>query len=223
MYVTTPSLRSEIAPRKSRGNALHDHITRDVKAGAYLFRQHDRAERIYKITSGVLRLTRLTLAGRRQVIAFGYPGDIIGFPSNGTHTTDCDVLSDAVLASYPRRHLEGMDGDPELHMELLQAALREITEMQEHFIMLGRKTATEKIAAFLSVLSKRVGQPLGLFNQFSLPMSRADIADFLGLTTETVSRSLTQLRKGNVISIESIHTVIVLKPDALQALAESCE
>ena len=90
-------------------------------------------------------------------------------------------------------------------------------------MMLGRKTASEKVASFLCTLSDRVGKPLGQFRQVVLPMSRLDIADFLGLTTETVSRTLTQLRKCKIIAVDNIHTVIILRPDALLALAQGSD
>lgn len=86
-------------------------------------------------------------------------------------------------------------------------------------MMLGRKTAVEKVASFLSVLSDRVGEDLGGFKQLKLPMCRSDIADFLGLTTETVSRTFTQLRKSKIIAIDSIHTIIILRPTALLGLS----
>ena len=88
-------------------------------------------------------------------------------------------------------------------------------------MMLGRKSATEKVSSFLSVLADRVGTPVGSYTQVALPMSRSDIADFLGLTTETISRTLTQLRKCRIIALENIHTVIILKPEALLAMAQN--
>lgn len=86
-------------------------------------------------------------------------------------------------------------------------------------MMLGRKSAVEKVASFLSVLDERVGQDQGQYRQVTLPMCRGDIADFLGLTTETVSRTLTQLRKSKIIAIENIQTVIILRPTALLGLS----
>ena len=82
-------------------------------------------------------------------------------------------------------------------------------------MMLGRKSAAEKVASFLCVLVDRVGENLSGFQQVELPMSRGDIADFLGLTTETISRTLTQMRKNGIIEIENIHTVKILRPSAL--------
>ncbi|MFT4784739.1 MAG: CRP-like cAMP-binding protein [Paracoccaceae bacterium] len=188
-------------------------------AGAYVYFEGDGVDSLYQVKTGVLRLTRLLEDGRRQVIAFGYPGDIVGFPSDGLHHTDCDVLVDAQLQPYRRSMLENGEGDPELHRNLLQAALREISSMQDHFMMLGRKSAIEKVASFLCVIMDRVGKDLGDYKQANLPMPRSDIADFLGLTTETVSRTLTQLRKSKIIAIDNIYTIILLRPTALLGLS----
>lgn len=219
MYVTNPNSRSNLVSVHAKPREAKRHIAREIKAGTYLFRQGDEATHLYKVVSGVFRLSRLMESGRRQVIAFGYSGDIIGFPNKAEYTTDCDALSRAMVVSYRRDALERGEGDPVLHQQLLQAALFEISEMQDHLMMLGQKSASEKIASLLCVLADRVGAPLGHFTQFSLPMSRSDIADFLGLTTETVSRSLTQLRRAEIIAVDKIHTVIVLKSEALLAIA----
>lgn len=87
-------------------------------------------------------------------------------------------------------------------------------------MMLGRKSSIEKLASFLLVLKARVGEPLADFSQINLPMTRSDIADFLGLTTETVSRTFTQLRKSRIIAIDHVNTIIILKPIALQSIAQ---
>jgi CRP-like cAMP-binding protein len=219
MYVTIPTDHADATPIVPLGRRGPARVETRLKAGSYLYYQGDRVEWLYQVTSGVVRLTRLLADGRRQVIAFGYPGDVIGFPAGGEHQSDCDALTDARLQPYRRSCLESADCDPVLHNALLQAALREISAMQDHFMMLGRKTAVEKVASFLSVLSDRVGEDLGGFKQLKLPMCRSDIADFLGLTTETVSRTFTQLRKSKIIAIDSIHTIIILRPTALLGLS----
>lgn len=190
-----------------------------LKPGAYLFYEGDDMEFLYQVTSGVLRLTRLLADGRRQVIAFGYPGDIIGFSSNGIHHTDCKALTDVRLQPFRRSALERGEGDRILHAAFLQAALREISSMQDHFMVLGRKSASEKLASFLCMLDERVGADLGAYRSVTLPMNRADIADFLALTTETVSRTFTQLRKSKIIAVNNNHTVIIQRPTALKGLA----
>ncbi len=220
MYVTIPSDLPNASPQMVRATATTRHAEARHKAGDYLFFEGDTVEHLYEVNSGVLRLTRLLEDGRRQVIAFGYPGDIVGFPSNGKHHTDCDVLVDARLRPYRRSALEKGDGDPALHKALLQAALREISAMQDHFMMLGRKSAPEKVASFLVVLANRVGETTDGITSVNLPMSRADIADFLGLTTETVSRTFTHLRKTDVIEIKNIHSVVILDPQALLHMSQ---
>lgn len=219
MYVTHPTAHCDPVNVEATPRDAKRHIARDIKAESYLFREGDEAKHLYKVVAGVFRLTRLMENGRRQLIAFGYPGDIVGFPHDAEHTTDCEALGNAQVVPYRRELLEDGGGDPVLHRQLLQAALSEISAMQDHFMMLGRKSAGEKLASLLCVLADRVGEPLGQFTQVALPMSRADIADFLGLTTETVSRSLTQLRKSKIIAIDRIHTVVILKPEMLLALA----
>jgi CRP-like cAMP-binding protein len=220
MYVTITNENSPrvAAPELSKP-AVNTTSTR-IKAGSYLFFEGDEVEWLYQITEGVMRLTKLLENGRRQVIAFGYPGDIVGFPSAGCHHTDCEALVSTSLQPYRISALEDGLGDPNLHQNLLQAALREISAMQDHFMMLGRKSAIEKVASFLCVLSKRVGEELGDYTQVDLPMCRSDIADFLGLTTETISRTFTQLRKSKIIAIHNNRTVIVLKPVALLGLSQ---
>ena len=222
MYVTaSPSINDDFIVVRTPQPSIAKQTTITIKPGKHLFLEDDPADLIYEVASGVLRLTRIMEDGRRQVIAFGYPGDTVGFPSNGHYHTDCDALVPTTLIVHRRSDLESAKGDPDLHLRLLRAALREISGMQDHFMMLGRKSSIEKLASFLTVLSTRVGEPLGELTQIALPMTRADIADFLGLTTETISRTLTQLRKCRIIALENIHTVIILKPEALLAMAQN--
>lgn len=223
MYVTAtlPSIQARaVSPSHPR---IARERTLTIRPGKHLFLEGDPADRIYEVATGVLRLTRIMEDGRRQVIAFGYPGDTVGFPSDGRYHTDCDALEPATLIVHRRVDLETSNGDVGLHRRLLQAALREISGMQDHFMMLGRKSSVEKLASFLLVLASRVGEPLGNFDQVALPMTRSDIADFLGLTTETVSRTFTQLRKSQIIAIEHINTVVILKPIALRSIAEGAD
>ncbi|MEL6620832.1 MAG: helix-turn-helix domain-containing protein [Pseudomonadota bacterium] len=223
MYITlsaencpAPALE---APKSAMAKARHTQL----KAGRYLYHEGDAVRRVYEVVTGVVRLTRVLENGRRQVIAFGYPGDIIGFPADGSHHTDCDALVDTTLRAYRRAALDHGDGDPELHMALLQAALREISAMQDHVMMLGQKSAAEKVASFLSVITARYGERIGAYLQIDLPMCRGDIADFLGLTTETVSRAFTALRKADVIALDGAQTIIVLQPDVLEDMAAGQE
>lgn len=219
MYITLPTeftTANSIAPLSSTCSLIPEA---HLKEGAYLYYEGDHNDWLYQVIFGVVRLTRLLSNGRRQVISFGYPGDIIGFPSGERHSTDCNALIDARLRPYRRKCLEAAARDTLLHLALLQAALREISAMQDHCMMLGRKSASEKVASFLNVLSERVGDDFGDYLRFKLPMSRSDVADFLGLSTETVSRTFTQLRKSNIIAIENTYTIVILSPAKLVKLS----
>jgi len=226
MYVTISSDHGTASETGGMHGAGAPHTdgantpTTRVSAGSYLYYEGDTVERLYEVASGVVRLTRLLEDGRRQVIAFGYPGDVIGFPAGDCHHTDCDAITDATLHSYRRSALETGDGDPALHAKLLRAALQEISAMQDHFMMLGRKSATERVASFIGVLMDRNGSLVNASRQITLPMSRADIADFLGLTIETVSRCFTALRKSGVIALDGSQTVILLDDAALRAQSQ---
>ena len=219
MYVTIPTDDCAAVPVSRFPEAARRSSESRLRAGSSLYREGDEVEWLYLVTAGVLRLSRLLEDGRRQVIAFGYPGDIVGFPADGRHHADCDVLVDAGLRPYRPACLDGSCGNEETHRLLLQAALREISAMQDHFMMLGRKSAIERVASFLCVLADRVGERTGDRMQVDLPMKRADIADFLGLTTETVCRTLTRMRKDGIIAIDNVKLIVVLRPAALRELS----
>lgn len=218
MYVTiSPDTARPVFHRKLQDRTSPSKL---LKKDAFLYFEGDDITHLFRIETGVVRLTRVLEDGRRQVIAFGYPGDIIGFPAQNKHHTDCDALSDTKLCLIPRKALEDSSFDPDLHRGLVQAALQEISAMQDHFMMLGRKSAPEKVASFLSVLLERIGDCSLEPPVIDLPMSRSDIADFLGLTTETVCRCLSALRKANIIQLEGTRKVAVLDRIALSQRAD---
>jgi CRP-like cAMP-binding protein len=159
--------------------------------------------------------------GCRQVIAFGLPGDIVGFPDGGLHQTECDALTPVAVIAHRRTAFEAGEGDPKTHQRLFHAALREISAMQDHLMMLARKSALEKVASFLIALSQRTGTHSGADTTIDLPMSRADIADFLGLTIETVSRTFSQLRKLGAIVLRTPQTVLVRDFGALIKVSQT--
>lgn len=185
--------------------------------GQMLFHQGDSARSIYRVEAGAMRLRRVTETGRQQVIAFGYPGDLIGFPVGGERTCECEALGPARISVISL----GIGATDRTCPFLTDAALHEIGKMQEHFMTLSRKSSRQKLASFLNVLLRRAGKADGDGLSVCLPMSRADIADFLGLRTETVSRSFTDLRERGLIALPEAHDVRILDPDGLAALAEA--
>ncbi|MEM9708234.1 MAG: helix-turn-helix domain-containing protein [Pseudomonadota bacterium] len=217
MYVTPDQRARHAETRRQSGTAQAQTI--EFRSDRPVYFEGDTAASLYLVKRGVLRLSRVLADGRRQIIAFGYPGDVVGFPSDGAHRTDCDVLEAAELEVIPARILAEKGEWHPRKDRILAAALAEVSAMQDHFMMLGLKTAKEKVASFLVTLSNRTGTPLGKYVEFTLPMSRADIAAFLGLTIETVSRQVTALRKAGIIETDGARTIIVTDPESLEEAA----
>lgn len=191
-----------------------------LDAGRHLFHEGAEAENVYEVERGMLRLVRVMENGRRQIAAFALPGDVVGFPEGDRYHTDCDAITDCVLLAHRRAALERCNPNPELHRRLTRAALNEICAMQDHFMMLSSKSAAEKIASFVLTLAERMGEPEADGIHVDIPMRRVDIADFLGLTTETVCRSFTQFRKLGLIRLETAQKAVVLDMEGLRACAE---
>ena len=226
MYVTSPAttLKSEIHfPLEAVDNkASRQYQELTIKEGENLFFTGDEAEFVYEVIEGVVRSSKVLMDGRRQVLNFCYPGEILGLSHDGKYHCDCEAVSPVKVRLYRKNaFFKEIDADPEFCARLLRSAAAEVNNMQDHFMMLGRKSAMEKIASFLVALLDRVKRPGQKVYEFDLPMNRSDVADFLGVTIETVSRNLTRLRQMGVIELPNTHQVIVCRPAELRELAEN--
>lgn len=192
-----------------------------------LFQEGDDADNVYNILSGVLKLYKLLPDGRRQITGFVYAGDFLGIASAGIHSFSAEAVSEVSLCRFPRRKLYSLfDRYPALQTRLLGIATDELTAAQDQMLLLGRKSASEKLASFLLSLAKRMA-PRGaedddavFANAVPVPMNRGDIADYLGLTVETVSRTLSRLKKSGHIAITDPHHITIAQPEELQNIAE---
>lgn len=224
MYVTSPvsifKNSTAVSADISVGNAPCVQSAH-YAAGKPLFFEGDDADYVYEIAEGVVRTSKILFDGRRQVLSFGYPGDVVGLSHDHFYHCDCEAVSDVRLCIHQKNAFNTtVEKDPSFFNELLRYAALEVNHMQEHFIMLGRKSAMEKVASFLAALMGRVGESNDCRVCFDIPMPRSDIADFLGLSHETVSRTLTRLRLAGVIDLPNKHRVCVRQPSTLKALAE---
>lgn len=194
---------------------------RIVGATTVLFHEGDKADVLYEVVTGVFRATKVFPDGRRQVVAFAYPGDVIGFGHGDRYRFDCDALTPAKVQATPQSEmLRAMRTRPELGEKLLAMAAGEIASMHDLSVLLCRKSAMERIAGFLLSLATRTGKRDN-DQRIALPMCRADIADHLGLTIETVSRSLTKLKLRGIIDLPSRGCFIIRDLARLTDLAES--
>ena len=165
-----------------------------------VYAEGDPADYCCRVISGCIRTVRLMEDGRRQVGEFLLEGDLFGLEDIGTHDFSAEAVADSVVRRYPRRMVEALaETRPALSRrlrELMQAGLR---AAHERLLRLGRKTATERIASFLAEMDRRSAHAGPTF--LELPMGRADIADHLGLTVETVCRVLAAMKRDGVVGI----------------------
>jgi CRP/FNR family transcriptional regulator len=197
--------------------------TRQVKqhSGSELVADSEEVNSYANVMQGVVKLTKMLSDGRQQVIGLQFAPDFLGRPFATESKMSAEAASDVSLCKIPRKALEAMmKKSPELEHRLLMQTLKELDEARDWMVTLGRKTAAEKVASFLFLIATHIDPTIDPEEmteaKFDLPLTRVDIADFLGLTVETVSRQLTKLRKDNVIQIEHNRTFFVPDMERLE-------
>lgn len=187
-----------------------------------IFNEGDPVRYSYKLLEGGVRLCKVRPDGRRQIAEFLLPGDVFGFEMDQEHAMTAEALGEVVVLRVPRGQLERLSDElPSLRKKLMSMLCRELVAAQEHLVMLGRQTAKERVASFLILLASRRGAEDG--DALGLPMGRQDIADYLGLTIETVCRALTDLKREGLIAIPNRHHVVLNDLAALEEVAEGDE
>ena len=191
---------------------------RRVETGQTLFEEGDPAEEVFTLTDGMLKLYKLMSDGRRQIVGFLVPGDFLGLAFGRTYVYSAEAVTPTAVCRFRRPQFMGLlDECPTLEKEILGRTSTELAAAQEQMLLLGRKTARERLASFLAALARRKRLERG--GPLPLPMSRADIADYLGLTIETVSRTFTAFRKERLIDLPDPHTVAILRRAELERVA----
>jgi CRP/FNR family transcriptional regulator len=190
----------------------------------HVFREGDPATHVYRVEAGHVCVYRMTSDGRRQIVNFAFPGDIIGLGALGRHAANAQATSRTRLRAIPLGQLiAAARSDGALSHSLYEAVSRELIAARELLFTISQRTATERVAGFLVALARRTAQRGEPSRMFVLSMTRSDIADFLGLTIETVSRTLTKLRHERIIALEQNILVTVLDPIGLEKLADGAE
>jgi CRP/FNR family transcriptional regulator len=195
-------------------------ITLTAEPGQTIVVEGDPIDHYYRMVSGTVRLYRSIADGRRQVIDFLSAGDCFGLTGVDCHVCSVEAVSRVVMIRYPRHLLESaVQSDPGLARRLFRLACADLGRAQEQMLLLGRKTAEERIASFLLRLAATgdgdAEQPV-----VTLAMSRLDIADHLGLTIETVSRTLSRFRRDGLIALPGRQEIALCRMDRIRALAE---
>ena len=185
-----------------------------------VFSQEEIVTSCYNVLEGVLRLYKLLPDGRRQIVGFALPGDFLGLSINGRHGISADAVGPVSVCRFVKTSFSRfMAEKPNLLRRINEFITRDLDEAQEQMVLLGRRSAEEKVAIFLIKWRDRLARIGPLASLTPLPMSRQDIADYLGLTIETVSRTFTKLERDGVIEIVSggIRLTDVRRAEALAA------
>ena len=211
----TNSLRPKLPPsilRQVRMEPAHTvtGILRSFGKDEMIYGEGDEALWHYKVVSGVVRSCKTLGDGRRQIDAFHVSGEIFGIERGTTYRSSAEAVGHVKIQIFRRCSLEELaSSNSVLARQVVATALLNLERAQQHMILLGRKSASEKVATFLLDMAERVD-----VDAIELPMSRSDIADYLGLTIETVSRTLTQLERNNFIALPNVRRNIVLRDKA---------
>lgn len=180
-----------------------------------IYAEGDEARSYYKVVSGVVRTCQFLSDGRRQIDAFHLPGDVFGFEAGADHRLSAEAVTDCTIIAYRRRGMESViAGDDRIARQFFSYAMACLEQTREHCLLLGRGSAAQKIGAFLVEMADR-GESAGIVE---LPMSRQDIADYLGLTIETVSRTLSQMERDGTITLQTTRKVVLKNRQLLEDL-----
>src|ERR1700722_3053952 len=198
-----------------------DHLGRHVHflPRETAFAQEELTTSFFNLLEGVMRLYKLLPDGRRQIIGFALPGDFLGLSASVRHNFSADAIGPVALCQFSKSAFATFSEDrPDLLRRINELAVRELSQAQDHIVLLGRRSAEEKVATFLIGWRDRLARSGGATNTVPLPMGRQDIADFLGLTIETVSRTFTKLERDGLIEIMP-GGVCLVKLERIEALA----
>ena len=190
----------------------------------FLFREGDKTTAIFAVRSGCIKSMAESVNGEEQIVGFHFAGELLGFDGllDGVHTSNAQVLETSSVCAIPLDKMEALSHDiPSLQMQLRRIMSKEISADHKLLLLLGKMTADERLASFLLSLSLRMEERYWKGNEFNLAMSRQDIANYLGMADETVSRLFASFQKENIIKVERRHITILDMP-RLKAVTGDC-
>ena len=196
-------------------------LLKSYAPGEEILDEADVAEHVFNITSGTVMMSRLLSDARRQILGFFIQGDFLGLTAGSDYAFTVEAITQVQVCRFPLKPFRRLLLEtPSLEQEMLARASDELTNSWRHVTLLGRKTALERVSTFLLDMAGRQARLGGSPDLAFLPMTRAQIADYLGLTLETVSRTFSILRRRALIEVLPHATVRLLHREAMKALAE---
>jgi CRP-like cAMP-binding protein len=208
------AFQSDIHPKGSLSSFDLMGATMPFGRNQEIYGEGEAADYAYRVLTGAVRVYKVLNDGRRQISAFYMPGDIFGLEPGEEHAFSADAVTDSSILVIKRSAVANLTAtDARFAQQLWNMTARELQHMQDHVVLLV-KSARERIASFLLQIGNRVETS----NEIELPMSRQDIADYLGLTIETVSRTLTQLEHAAAIALPASRRIVIRNRSALARL-----
>jgi CRP/FNR family nitrogen fixation transcriptional regulator len=221
---TTPVLGNKVAPAahsvSDQFGAITGHIRLVASEFTYkrdeeIFGEDEPAEYVYQVVSGAVSSYKLLSDGRRQIGAFHLPGDVFGLESGSTHRLAAEAIVETTVRLVKRSSLEkAASVDVQVARKLWTMTAGELKHAEDHMLLLGRKSAMERVATFLLEMDRR----LAVAGMMALPMCRRDIGDYLGLTLETVSRALSQLHTEGVLGFSGARQIVLRNRQHLRSM-----
>jgi CRP/FNR family transcriptional regulator len=194
-------------------------VSRDIERGRVFIEEGEPATDFFNITTGSVKLFKLLPDGRQQVTGFAGVGHFLGLAVSSTYAFSAEAIEPVRVCRFSRAKLRAvLDDFPALQRRLLETACNELASAQEQMLLLGRKTARERLASFLMARARAAAPCVGT-THVHLPMTRSEIADYLGLTIETVSRTFSRFRAEHRIATASHNDVEILDRGWLEELA----
>lgn len=227
-FVFNTRLKCDACPIRHRAICARcddDELTRldriksyaSFEAGQPILWRGDELNSFSSVVSGIASLSRTMQDGRRQVVGLLLPSDFIGRPGRKYVDFDVTAVSDLTLCQFRRRPFEDLvEQMPHLSHRMMEMALDELNCAREWMVLLGRKTAREKIATFLQMIVRRSHVPGQQTSRYRLPLTREEIANFLGLTLETISRHLTTMKQEGIVAFQGRREFVIRDLTALQ-------
>ena len=217
------ALQPAVAARSMGGfeQTLAQASLRRVEAKEFVFAEGDPTTHVFRVETGAVALYKVQADGRRQIVSFAYPGDLIGLGAQGEHVMNAQATKPTRLRCLPIAMLHRSAAkDPALGFKLYEALARELAATRDLMLTTGQRSATERVVSFLLAFSRRSERNGQSPSEFELPMTRTDIGDFLGLTIETVSRTFTKLKSLGLIELPQSNRVKLVDTDELESLAD---
>jgi CRP/FNR family nitrogen fixation transcriptional regulator len=180
-----------------------------------IYGEGEPSEYVYQVIRGAVRTYKLLNDGRRQIGAFHLPGDVFGLEPGSAHRLTAEAIADTTVRLVKRRSLEAAAGsNVRVAHNLWTMTAGDLRHAEDHMLLLGRKTAMERVATFLLEMDRRLAKA----GMMALPMCRRDIGDYLGLTLETVSRALSQLHSEGVVGFSGARQIVLRNRQRLRSM-----